>query len=202
MNIFCLTEKVNLLRTDIVRSWVGQDRDRWGQNTPRRLVCADAPVGPWWPFGGTWRAPGRKPAMARCWHGQWLSYMLLIWIIKNFETANTLLKHLQVLIPCNIGGQHWALASVDLTFGRIYLFDPYRQAVTYKIRNAQVACLRWLLPSMLHAVHFHRNRRKGDKTYKNEAGPFRLFYVHADRVPQQSRGYDCLLILFYPIRFW
>ncbi|KAI9194162.1 hypothetical protein LWI28_003647 [Acer negundo] len=32
-----------------------------------------------------------------------------------------------VLIPYNLGCTHWALASVDLTTGSIYLMDPFRQ---------------------------------------------------------------------------
>ena len=106
------------------------------------------------------------------------------------KCANTLEKHLQVLIPCNLGRMHWVMASVDLTKGQIFLFNPFRQEVPFRHRNAQVACLRWLLPSMLCAVHFHRNRRRGDMTYAKRDGPFRMLFVSADRVPQQQIGYD------------
>ena len=43
---------------------------------------------------------------------------------------------------------------------------------------------------MLYAVHFHRNRRRGDMTYAKRDGPFRMLFVSADRVPQQQIGYD------------
>ncbi|KAI9165246.1 hypothetical protein LWI28_010355 [Acer negundo] len=36
-----------------------------------------------------------------------------------------------VLIPCNLGHTHWALASVDLTTGSIYLMDPFRQEMQH-----------------------------------------------------------------------
>ncbi|KAI9174562.1 hypothetical protein LWI28_019242 [Acer negundo] len=40
-----------------------------------------------------------------------------------------------VLIPCNLGRTHWVLASIDLTAGNIYLFDPYRQEVPFSHRK-------------------------------------------------------------------
>ncbi|KAI9173953.1 hypothetical protein LWI28_009274 [Acer negundo] len=66
-----------------------------------------------------------------------------------------------VLIPCNIGRTHWALANIDLTAGNIYLFDPYRQ------------------------------RRRGDQTYSKTTRAFTFYYVSADRVPQQATGGNC-----------
>ena len=114
------------------------------------------------------------------------------------KCANTLEKHLQVLIPCNLGRMHWVMASVDLMKGQILVFDPFRREVPFRHRNAQFACLRWLLPSMLDAVHFHRNRQRGDPTYKSKNGPFRMLFVSADRVPQQKEGYECFKLIFYP----
>lgn len=117
------------------------------------------------------------------------------------HTDRTLLKHLQVLIPCNLGRTHWALASIDLTAGNIYLFDSYRQEVPFSHRKMQLACLRYFVPSMLHAVNFHNRRRRGDQTYSKTTRAFTFYYVSADRVPQQDTGYDCFKILFYPNPF-
>ncbi|KAI9153046.1 hypothetical protein LWI28_004952 [Acer negundo] len=96
-----------------------------------------------------------------------------------------------VLIPCNLGRTHWALASVDLTTGSIYLMDPFRQEVPFSHRKTQLACLRYFLPSMLHAVDFHSRRRRGDMTYTLQNKPFPLNIVSRDRVPQQDRGGNC-----------
>ncbi|KAI9157217.1 hypothetical protein LWI28_018676 [Acer negundo] len=48
-----------------------------------------------------------------------------------------------VMIPCNLGRNHWVLVSVDLIEGKIYLLDPFKQE-----------------------VGFHSNRTKDDVTYK------------------------------------
>ncbi|KAI9176257.1 hypothetical protein LWI28_000486 [Acer negundo] len=96
-----------------------------------------------------------------------------------------------VLIPCNLGRTHWALASVDLTTGSIYLMDPFRQEVPFRHRKMQLACLRYFLPSMLHALDFHGRRRRGDMTYTLQNKPFPLNIVSRDRVPQQDRGGNC-----------
>ncbi|KAI9185618.1 hypothetical protein LWI28_008868 [Acer negundo] len=96
-----------------------------------------------------------------------------------------------VLIPCNLGRTHWALASVDLTTGSIYLMDPFRQEVPFRHRKTQLACLRYFLPSMLHAVDFHGCRRRGDMTYTLQNKPFPLNIVSRDRVPQQDKGGNC-----------
>ena len=103
-------------------------------------------------------------------------------------------KHLEVLIPCNFGRTHWALASIDLTGGNIYLFDSYRQEVPTRHRKMQLACLPYFLLSMLHAVHFHDHRRRGDMTYTKTTRAFTFYYVSANRVPQQEIGYDCFKI--------
>ncbi|KAI9159883.1 hypothetical protein LWI28_002849 [Acer negundo] len=96
-----------------------------------------------------------------------------------------------VLIPCNLGRTHWALASIDLTAGNIYLFNPYRQEVPFSHRKMQLACLRYFVPSMLHAVNFHNHRRRGDRTYSKTTRAFTFYYVSADRVPQQATGGNC-----------
>ncbi|KAI9153380.1 hypothetical protein LWI28_010521 [Acer negundo] len=96
-----------------------------------------------------------------------------------------------VLIPCNLGRTHWALASVDLTTGSIYLMDPFRQEVPFRHRKTQLACLRYFLPSMLYALDFHGRRRRGDMTYTLQNKPFPLNIVSRDRVPQQDRGGNC-----------
>ncbi|KAI9198457.1 hypothetical protein LWI28_016187 [Acer negundo] len=96
-----------------------------------------------------------------------------------------------VLIPCNLGRTHWALASVDLTIGSIYLMDPFRQEVPFRHRKTQLACLRYFLQSMLHAVDFHGRKRRGDITYTLQNKPFPLNIVSRDRVPQQDRGGNC-----------
>ncbi|KAK4841134.1 hypothetical protein QYF36_026780 [Acer negundo] len=57
-----------------------------------------------------------------------------------------------VMIPCNLGRNHWVLASVNHTQGKIYLLDPFKQEVTWEYRNKQAMCLRWFIPSMLHQV--------------------------------------------------
>ncbi|KAK0570610.1 hypothetical protein LWI29_003944 [Acer saccharum] len=82
-----------------------------------------------------------------------------------------------VLIPCNVGGMHWVMASIDLQFGHILVFDSFRREIPFRHRNAQFACLRYLLPFQLYTVHFHRNRQPGDKTYKKKDGPFRMLFV-------------------------
>ena len=77
-----------------------------------------------------------------------------------------MLKHVQVLIPCNLGRMHWVLASVSLKKGKIFLLDPFRQRVLWEHRLQQVACLRYFIPSMLHQVNFHTCRKDKDETYK------------------------------------
>ncbi|KAK3188753.1 hypothetical protein Dsin_028314 [Dipteronia sinensis] len=76
-----------------------------------------------------------------------------------------------VLIPSNIGGQHWLLASVDLTVEKIHLLDPFRQEVPLQIRKEQVAPLRWFLPSMLHQVGFNDARPEGKYDVYNICAP-------------------------------
>ncbi|KAK2661928.1 hypothetical protein Ddye_000502 [Dipteronia dyeriana] len=44
----------------------------------------------------------------------------------------------KVHISCNVGRQHWLLASVDLTTRVIHILDLFRQGVTVSIRKRQV----------------------------------------------------------------
>ena len=112
----------------------------------------------------------------------------------------TMLKHVQVLIPCYLGRTHWVLASVNLREGRIFLLDPFRQKVQWEHRLRQVSCLRYFIPSMLHQVHFHTCRKAGDETYRDSKSAFRMtIMARKQGVPQQDQGYDFLNILFYPI---
>ena len=111
-----------------------------------------------------------------------------------------MLKHVQVLIPCNLGRTHWVLASVCLKDGRIYLLDPNRQSVLWEHRRQQVSHLRYFIPSMLHQVHFHTCRKATDETYKASKSAFRMSIMdRKDGVPQQDQGYDFFNTLFYPI---
>ncbi|KAI9173747.1 hypothetical protein LWI28_005886 [Acer negundo] len=74
-----------------------------------------------------------------------------------------------VMIPCNLGRNHWVLASVDLTQGKIYLLDPFRQE-----------------------VEFHSNRMKDDVTYILSKRAFRMSIMDGTRgVPQQHQGGNC-----------
>ncbi|KAK3225082.1 hypothetical protein Dsin_004944 [Dipteronia sinensis] len=96
-----------------------------------------------------------------------------------------------VLIPCNICGQHWLVASVDPTVGKIHLLDPFRQEVPLQIRKEQVASLRWFLPSMLYQVGFHDARSTGEAKYEKRNRPFGVSMVSTTHMPQQTRGGNC-----------
>ena len=103
----------------------------------------------------------------------------------TFQTHNTMLKHLQVMILCNLGQHDWVLPSVDLTIRKIYLLDPFRHDVTWDYRNKQVACLCWFIPSMLHQVRFHDSRGETDEMYTSSKRPFRMSILdERGRVPQ------------------
>ncbi|KAK2637424.1 hypothetical protein Ddye_032216 [Dipteronia dyeriana] len=43
-----------------------------------------------------------------------------------------------VLIPCNVGLQHWLLVTVDLTLEKMDILDPWRQDVPLHIRKQQL----------------------------------------------------------------
>ncbi|KAK3185017.1 hypothetical protein Dsin_032303 [Dipteronia sinensis] len=96
-----------------------------------------------------------------------------------------------VLIPCNIGGQYWLMASVDLTLGKIHLLDSFRQEVPLQIRKEQVAPLWWFLSSMLHQVGFHDARLTGEVKYEKRNRPFGVSMVSTTHVPQQTRRGNC-----------
>ena len=114
--------------------------------------------------------------------------MVLICIINKVDTDNTLFKNLQVMIPCNLGHTHWALASVDLTTGHIYLFDPFRQEVPFRHRKMQLACLRYFLPSMLLKVDFHDHSWRDDMTYQQKNRAF-IFIMCLETVcPNRIQG--------------
>ena len=118
----------------------------------------------------------------------------------SIRTYMTMLKHVQVLIPCNLGRSHWVLASVCLKDGRIYLLDPYRQSVSWEHRRQQISHLRYFIPSMLHQIDFHGSRKPKDKTYEVSSSGFRMtLFAGKQGVPQQIQGYDFFNYLFYPI---
>ncbi|KAI9200925.1 hypothetical protein LWI28_015135 [Acer negundo] len=74
-----------------------------------------------------------------------------------------------VMIPCNLGRNHWVLANVDLTQGKIYLLDLFR-----------------------HEVKFHSNRTKDDVTYSLSKKAFRMSIMDGScGVPQQHQGGNC-----------
>ncbi|KAK2655264.1 hypothetical protein Ddye_008316 [Dipteronia dyeriana] len=93
-----------------------------------------------------------------------------------------------VLIPCNIGRQHWLPVTVDLTCGKMFIVDPWRQEVPVHIQKQQVAPLHYFMPSMLHQAGFHTARptelEKFDKTNK----PFSVSVVSEKRIPEQKKS--------------
>jgi hypothetical protein len=118
----------------------------------------------------------------------------------SIRTYMTMLKHVQVLIPCNLGRTHWVLARVNLMEGRIYLLDPYRQSVSWEHRRQQISHLRYFIPSMLHQIDFHGSRKPKDETYPDSKSAFRMTIMAGKQgVPQQDQGYVFLNTLFYPI---
>ncbi|KAK3221780.1 hypothetical protein Dsin_008805 [Dipteronia sinensis] len=91
-----------------------------------------------------------------------------------------------LLIPMNVGGGHWLMASVELTLRSIRLYDPWQQEVQYKFRNQQVACLRYSLPLMLNQIGFYKKRRGKNTTMSPE--PFHMVVVSKHNIPQQKTG--------------
>ncbi|KAK3230969.1 hypothetical protein Dsin_002850 [Dipteronia sinensis] len=87
--------------------------------------------------------------------------------------------------------QHWLVASVDLTVGKIHLLYPFRQKIPVQIRKEEVAPLRWFLPSMLHQVGFHDARPRDDPKYDKRNKPFGVSMVSTTHVPQQTTGGNC-----------
>ncbi|KAK2638781.1 hypothetical protein Ddye_026576 [Dipteronia dyeriana] len=93
-----------------------------------------------------------------------------------------------VLIPCNIGGQHWLLVTVDLTCGKMFIVDPWRQEVLAHIRKQQVAPLRYFVPLMLHQAEFHTEHPVGLEKFKKTSKPFDVSVVSKKRIPQQKKS--------------
>ncbi|KAK2637522.1 hypothetical protein Ddye_032314 [Dipteronia dyeriana] len=77
-----------------------------------------------------------------------------------------------VVIPCNVGQQHWLMVSVDLTVEAIHLLDPYKQLVPLHIKKRQTTPLRWLLPSMLHKSGFYDATKSNESKFDRRNRPF------------------------------
>ena len=92
---------------------------------------------------------------------------------------------IQLLIPVNVGGGHWLMAKVELTLRSIRLYDPMGQPIEYQVRNQQLACLRWFLPSMLDQIGFYKKKRKGTTMNPD---PFHMVLVTPQNIPQQTIG--------------
>ncbi|KAK0600753.1 hypothetical protein LWI29_018103 [Acer saccharum] len=93
-----------------------------------------------------------------------------------------------LLIPVNVGGGHWLMAKVGLTLRSIRLYDPVGQPVEYQVRNQQLACLRWFLPSMLNQICFYKKKRKGTNMNPD---PFHMELVPPHNFSQQQTGGNC-----------
>ncbi|KAK2662359.1 hypothetical protein Ddye_000933 [Dipteronia dyeriana] len=93
-----------------------------------------------------------------------------------------------VLIPCNIGCQHWLLLSVDLTTEKMFILDPFRQDAAVNIQKAQVAPLHWFLLSMLHQVRFHTARPATHEMFANKNKSFSVSVMFETRIPQQKKS--------------
>ncbi|TXG46356.1 hypothetical protein EZV62_028144 [Acer yangbiense] len=93
-----------------------------------------------------------------------------------------------LLIPVNVGGGHWLMAKVGLTLRSIRLYDPVGQPVEYQVRNQQLACLRWFLPSMLNQICFLQKKRKGTNMNPD---PFHMELVPPHNFTQQKTGGNC-----------
>ncbi|KAK2662519.1 hypothetical protein Ddye_001093 [Dipteronia dyeriana] len=96
-----------------------------------------------------------------------------------------------VMIQCNIGHQHWLLVTVDLTCGKMFIVDPWRQEVPAHIRKQQVTPLRYFLPSMLHQVGFHTAQPGGLQKFEKTSKPFDVSVVLGKRIPQQKKSGNC-----------
>ncbi|KAK4851712.1 hypothetical protein QYF36_017745 [Acer negundo] len=146
-------------------------------------------------FGSGVAAPPKEWSMLKHkWHDDDLK------MVRGLVPSGNRLWHAVdwVMIPCNLGCNNWVLASVDLTQGKIYLLDQFRQKVTWEYRNKQVACLHWFIPSMLHQVEFHSNRTKDDVTYSLSKKAFRMSIMDGSRgVPQQHQGAHTLILAEY-----
>ncbi|KAK0581708.1 hypothetical protein LWI29_017024 [Acer saccharum] len=93
-----------------------------------------------------------------------------------------------LLIPVNVGGGHWLMAKVGLTLRSIRLYDPVGQPDEYQVRNQQLACLRWFLPSMLNQICFYKKKRKGTNMNPD---PFLMELIPPHNFSQQQTGGNC-----------
>ena len=131
--IFCLTFRLIFFQSLLDHQW-----DRIGTGEERK------PPSGWSVFNHQWSRDelmvvrGELPLGNRPWHDVDIvsvySSFASICIITKFD--NTLEKHLQVLIPCNLGRMHWVMASIDLQYGHILVFDSFRRSVSFRHRNA------------------------------------------------------------------
>ncbi|KAK2650256.1 hypothetical protein Ddye_017745 [Dipteronia dyeriana] len=96
-----------------------------------------------------------------------------------------------VLIPSNVGGQHWLVVIIDLILGKVDIFDLWRQKVPHYIRKQQVRPLPWFLSSMLNDAGFHTARRGGRRSFPRENKPFSVSVVLTSTVPQQKKSGNC-----------
>ncbi|KAK2635403.1 hypothetical protein Ddye_030195 [Dipteronia dyeriana] len=96
-----------------------------------------------------------------------------------------------VLIPCNIGRQHWLLVTVNLTCGKMFIVDPWRQEVPAHIRKQHVAPLCYFVPSMLHQTGFYTARPAGLQKFEKTSKPFDVSVVSEKHVPQQKKSGNC-----------
>ncbi|KAK2659143.1 hypothetical protein Ddye_005676 [Dipteronia dyeriana] len=96
-----------------------------------------------------------------------------------------------VLIPCNIGRQHWLLVTVDLICGKLFIVDPWRQEVKPRILKQQVAPLRYFVPLMLYQAEFHTKRATGLLKFEKISKPFDVTVVSDKHIPQQKQSGNC-----------
>ncbi|KAK0604602.1 hypothetical protein LWI29_017378 [Acer saccharum] len=101
---------------------------------------------------------------------------------RPWNKVNTL------LIPVNVRGGHWLMAKVGLTLRSIRLYDPVGQPDEYQVRNQQLACLRWFLPSMLNQICFYKKKRKGTNMNPD---PFHMELIPPHNFSQQQTGGNC-----------
>ncbi|TXG68986.1 hypothetical protein EZV62_003921 [Acer yangbiense] len=108
------------------------------------------------------------------------------WFVQ-FESNNSILED-TLLIPVNVGGGNWLMAKVGLTLRSIRLYDLVGQPVEYQVRNQQLACLQWFLPSMLNQICFYKKKQKGTNMNPD---PFHMELVPPHNFPQHKTGGNC-----------
>ncbi|KAK2661232.1 hypothetical protein Ddye_007765 [Dipteronia dyeriana] len=113
--------------------------------------------------------------------------------VRGFLPAGTRPWHEvdMVLIPCNIGHQHWLVASVYLIAEMIHILDPFRQEVPVSIRKRQVQPLRWFLLSMLNQFGFRDDWPPGREKFKRENRLFGVSLVSNTSLSQQQQSSNC-----------